>query len=136
VSLPCEIEWIEQYVELQQIRYDDRLEVDIYVAPDATAALVPPLVLQPLVENAIKHGVEMQRGYGRIAISAARDGAELVLRVHDDGPGIEREPRDGIGLSNTRDRLRAIYGQATSVDLRESADGGAEAIVTIPFRES
>lgn len=135
VPLTRELEWIEQYVELQQIRHEEQLNVDVEVAPDAMRAMVPPLVLQPLVENSIKHGVEQRAGGGRIAIAATRDGDTLTLRVRDDGPGPGHSSSNGVGLRNTRARLETLYGPTASVTLRAAEGGGAEAIVTIPFRE-
>jgi len=136
VPLTREIEWIEQYIEVQQIRYEERLAAEVAIAEDAFTALVPPLVLQPLVENAIKHGVERRPGGGRIEINAERDGNALLLRVIDDGPGLgpSAESGSGVGLRNTRDRLAAIYGPETSVTLRPTSQGGTEAAVRIPFR--
>jgi signal transduction histidine kinase len=136
VPLTRELEWIEQYVELQQIRYEEQLDVDVEVAPEAMRAMVPPLLLQPLVENSIKHGVEKHAGGGRIAIAATRAGDTLTLRVRDNGPGPGNASTNGVGLRNTRARLETLYGDASSVTLRAAEGGGAEAIVEIPFRES
>ena len=136
VPLTRELEWIEQYVELQQIRYEERLEIDIEIAPEAMRAMVPPLVLQPLVENSIKHGVEKRAGGGHIAIAAERAGNTLRLRVRDDGPGPSGQASpEGVGLRNTRARLETLYGARSSVTLRAAGASGAEAIVEIPFRE-
>jgi LytS/YehU family sensor histidine kinase len=135
VPLTREIEWIEQYVEVQQIRYEERLEIDVELAPEAVRAMVPPLVLQPLVENSIKHGVEKRAGGGRIAIAAERIGDTLRLRVRDDGPGPDATSGAGVGLGSTRARLTTMYGPSSSVTLRAADGGGAEAIVEMPFRE-
>ena len=135
IPLTREVELIEQYVELHQIRYEERLEIDVELAPEAIRAIVPPLVLQPLVENAIKHGVEKRAGGGRIAIAAEREGDTLRLRVRDDGPGPAAESADGFGLGNTRARLATMYGTRASVTLRAADGGGAEAVVEMPFRE-
>lgn len=137
VTLSRELEWLEHYVELQQVRFGDRLSVDIRVAPDAMTGLVPPLVLQPLVENAIKHGIESRPAGGRVEVAAERDGGRLRLSVRDDGPG----PREasartgtGTGLRNTADRLRTLYGDRQQVSLLARDTGGAEALVELPFR--
>jgi two-component system LytT family sensor kinase len=135
VPLGREIDWLEQYVELQQLRYEERLTVDFDIAPQVVSALVPPLILQPLVENAIKHSIEPRSAGGRIVISATRDGARLILRVHDDGAGVKQSPAGGgVGLRNTRERLSALHDDDCSLELRDAADGGAEAVVSLPFR--
>jgi LytS/YehU family sensor histidine kinase len=94
---------------------------------------VPPLVLQPLVENAIRHGISRKPGAGTIEIAAARDGASLEISVRDDGEGVN-EPSEGIGLSNTRRRLRQLYGDEQSLDLVKLAEGGSRVTLRIPLR--
>ncbi len=136
ISLARELEWLEGYVELQQIRYDERLRVEMRIDPEALGARVPPLVLQPLVENAVKHAVEPRPEGGRVEVWAERDGEWLRLAVRDDGPGPDAAPADGaggIGLRNTRERLRALYGDRQRVQLRAQPQGGAEAVLRIPF---
>jgi two-component system LytT family sensor kinase len=135
VPLGRELDWLEQYVELQQLRYEERLVVDFDIAPATVAALVPPLLLQPLVENAIKHGIEPRAEGGRINVSAARDGAHLQLRVYDNGRGIDAPATSrGVGIRNTRERLATLYGGDYSFVLRDAAGGGVEAMISIPFR--
>jgi signal transduction histidine kinase len=139
IALTQEVDWLERYLDLQQIRYEERLAVDVRIAADAIAAAVPPLLLQPLVENAIKHAIEPRADGGRVEISAERDGARLRLRVRDDGPGpgaAAGTAGAGIGLRNTRDRLRALYGDAQRVELRLAAGGGAEVVVELPYHEA
>jgi two-component system LytT family sensor kinase len=135
IPLGREIDWLEQYVELQQLRYEQRLAVDFEIAPAAVAALVPPLVLQPLVENAIKYGIEPRPEGGRIAVSAARAGSLVRLRVFNDGPPLlSGRGEGGVGVRNTRERLLALYGDAFSLELRDVEGGGVEAVISIPFR--
>jgi ligand-binding sensor domain-containing protein len=137
VTLEEEIAILEKYLSIERVRFRDRLEATIAVAPEAASAKVPSFLLQPLVENAIQHGVGGRAGAGRIAVTAAADGEELVLRVRDDGPG----PKDdaagtattGIGLRNTRRRLEALYPGRYELSLRRAPQGGAEALIRIPL---
>jgi signal transduction histidine kinase len=137
VSLASELELLETYVEIERIRFEDRLTVELRVAPEAREARVPNLLLQPLVENSVRHGVSRRRGPGRIEISAERSGATLELAVRDDGVGLGDSGRPGgggIGLSNTRARLAQLYGDAHRFDLRDAPGGGVEVSIAIPFR--
>ena len=138
ISVAREMEWLDHYVELQGLRFGERLAVDIRVIGDAAMAMVPPLVLQPLVENAIKHGIEPRQETGRIEILAEHDGPWLRLRVRDDGPGLgahsHDDTRTGVGLRNTRERLRTLYGSEQQVLLREYDNAGTEAIVELPWK--
>jgi signal transduction histidine kinase len=138
ISVAREMEWLDHYVELQGLRFGDRLAVDIRVVGDAAMAMVPPLVLQPLVENAIKHGIEPRQETGRIEIVAEHDGPWLRLRVRDDGPGLATSMRTGVGLKNTRDRLRTLYGEEQQVLLRErdGSDTGTEAMIELPWKSA
>jgi two-component system, LytTR family, sensor kinase len=137
IPLARELEWIDRYIELQQVRMGERLAVDVRIAPEVLGAFVPPLVLQPLVENAIRHGIERRTEGGHVEISAEREGKWLRLRVSDDGPGLGSAPSKstGIGLRNTRERLRAVYGDEQQVALRERQGGGMDALVMLPFVE-
>lgn len=138
IPLVRELEWLEHYVELQEVRFGDRLQIDVRVAPDALGALVPPLLLQPLVENAIKHGVEPRPAGGHVEVLAERDGRWLRVRVRDDGAGPSASAASGgsgVGLRNTRARLAALYGDEQQVVLR-AAEVGAELLVELPFREA
>jgi two-component system, LytTR family, sensor kinase len=141
VLLGQEIAFIERYLEIMQIRFQDRLEVDVQLGDDAGNALVPSLILQPLVENAVKHGVERMSGTGKIRIQARREGDRLVLSVSDNGPGPsgtlasgEATGEGGVGLENIRQRLEQLYGDAQSLVLVEAPDGGTVAQIVIPFR--
>ena len=138
VALAEELELLELYLDIMRTRFADRLTVEIDVAAELRAALVPRFILQPLVENALKHGIERRSGSGRIEIAARREGVELALSVRDDGPGTGgnggRTPAEGVGLSNTRHRLRQLYGDAQRLELRDGAMGGFEVTLSIPFR--
>jgi two-component sensor histidine kinase len=141
VLLGQEIAFLERYLEIMQIRFQDRLEVDVQLGDDAGNALVPSLILQPLVENAVKHGVEKISGTGKIRIQARREDDRLVLSVSDNGPGPsgihasgEAAGEGGVGLENIRQRLEQLYGDAQSLVLVEAPDGGTVAQIVIPFR--
>jgi two-component system, LytTR family, sensor kinase len=135
VALSDELRSAQAYLEIQRVRYGGRLQV-ICDVPDAVArAVVPRLVLQPLVENAIRHGTDRALGPGRIEITARRDGEDLELRVKDTGPGpaTGAATRGGIGLSNTRARLEQLYGARQSFVLQAGSGGGAEAVIRLPW---
>ena len=126
VSLREEIELAEAYVGIEQARLGDRLEVRWDVADDVTSAQVPPMLLQPIVENAIRHGITRAPNAGTLVISAARSGSRLVLEVRDDGPGpaasTETDNRGGgLGLENTRRRLAHRHGTEQSLELTRAA---------------
>ena len=131
VSLADELGFIEQYLGIMEVRYSDRLHVTWQVPPDLRSARVPTFVLQPLVENAIRHGIAKRTEAGRIEIAARRAGDQLVLTVTDDGPGPNGVANGGVGLANTRERLRRLYGNAT-VELAAGAPG-AVATITMPL---
>jgi signal transduction histidine kinase len=139
VPLSEELEVLDLYLEIQRTRFQDRLKVERSVPPALHDALVPHFVLQPLVENAIRHGIERHAGSGRVAISAERRENCLILSVTDDGPGLEggtagATSTDGIGLPNTRRRLAALYGDEGTVTLSPAPAGGVRVSVTLPFR--
>ena len=132
-----EVEFLDRYLELERMRFGDRLSVGIRIAADASGATVPSLLLQPLVENAIKHGISRRPGPGRIEIEANRRGARLDIVVSDDGPGpfFANRAEEGIGLRNTADRLNALFGQGETVlELLARDSGGTEVRMAIPFR--
>ncbi len=133
VTLDEEVGLVQSYVQIQEARFGERLSVGIDVAPDCRTALVPHLLLQPLVENAIQHGVAPRADGGTIRIRASRDGNGLSIRIEDDGSGVRGESKAGIGLSNTRARLESLYGDDASFDLVSRAGGGAAATIRIPF---
>jgi ligand-binding sensor domain-containing protein len=136
VTLEEEVAILEKYLSIERVRFRDRLEATISVAPETASARVPSFLLQPLVENAIQHGVGGRAGAGRIEVTAAAEGGDLVLRVRDDGPGPKAgaaETTTGIGLRNTRRRLEALYPGRHELSLRRGGDGGAEATIRVPL---
>ncbi|HEX7243717.1 MAG TPA: sensor histidine kinase [Longimicrobiaceae bacterium] len=135
VPLARELEFLAPYVEIERTRFHDRLSVEMEIAPETLDARVPSLVLQPLVENAVRHGVGPLTGGGRIAIRAAREGGYLVLRVEDSGEGAGARRGTGVGLANVTARLRHLYGPAAAFELRHDA-GGTVASIRLPYRPS
>lgn len=137
IPLRQELDLLQRYVDIMQVRFQGRLEVTTRVDEDVLDALVPNLVLQPLVENAIKHGVARLEGVGQIEIAASRpgDGRRVAISVTDNGRA-EREPDEssgGVGLRNTIARLEQLYGAEQSFSLERRAEGGAVALVTLPY---
>jgi two-component system, LytTR family, sensor kinase len=134
-ALSDELAMIERYLAIQKTRLSDRLRVEIDVEEETRGALVPVLLLQPIVENALVHGIERCPGPGRVAIRARRRGARLDLSVIDSGPGPNDESaRDGIGLSVTRARLAHLFGEDFDLRLDRGPEGGAVARISIPWR--
>ncbi|MGH8226938.1 MAG: sensor histidine kinase [Steroidobacteraceae bacterium] len=137
IPLQRELTFIDRYLEVMQIRFQGRLHVRMHADPEVSAALVPNLILQPLVENAVKHGIGKSVGAGRIEIRAQRVADRVVLSVHDNGPGLasRKAPAiEGVGLRNTRLRLAQLYGTDQSLTLRsDDGAGGLVAEVTLPF---
>jgi two-component system LytT family sensor kinase len=142
VALQQELEFLHRYLDIQQIRFQDRLRVVVDVPPETLDLRVPNQVLQPLVENAIRHGVDAQRGQGLIEIRARAEGETLRLTVRDDGPGVKpgvngmRRGGGGIGLANTRARLRELYGAVSSLELANHPTGGTLVTLSIPLRRA
>lgn len=136
IPLSRELEFVGAYLNIEQKRFGDRLRVEQNVPAELRSALVPALILQPLVENAIRHGIEPRRGPGLVRIEAKREGSTLHLIVSDDGRGlVEKEPseRRGIGLSNTEARLRELYGADQRFSVRKAEPQGCRVDIRLPF---
>jgi LytS/YehU family sensor histidine kinase len=135
VPLAWEVDFVERYLAIQRIRFPDRMAVEHRVAPDVRDALVPRLLLQPLVENAIRHGVERSDGLITITVWAARQGDRLLAGVDDTGPGLPDSigARGGIGLSTTRARLREAYGEDATLTVQARPGGGLSVAVSLPL---
>jgi signal transduction histidine kinase len=137
VTLAQEVEFLEAYLEIQRTRFHDRLQVEVAVGPGTEGARVPNLVLQPLVENAIRHGAASTGGQGVILVKAVRVNGRLRMEVHDNGPGPHPGPRpggrQGVGVRNTRERLEQMYGAGGRLELTHCPVGGTIAAVEIPF---
>jgi len=141
IPLSRELKLLQRYLAIEQLRFGQRLEVEQNIAPEILDALVPTLILQPLVENAIRHGIEQQAGAGRLAVSVRRDGNQIKLSVSDNGkkrfdPAIMAGKSPGIGLANTQARLQQLYGEAQSFSAGNGELGGWTVEIKIPFRSA
>jgi two-component system LytT family sensor kinase len=136
IPLAEEMQFLEQFLAIEQVRFSDRLRVHWSIDDAMRIALVPGFILQPLVENALRHGISKRSDVGTIEISAHRDGDVLVLRVRDDGPGLpaRSDMERGVGLANIRERLHTLHGADASLSLESSPGGGTIATVRLPFR--
>jgi two-component sensor histidine kinase len=138
VPLGDELELLQKYLDIQKVRFGERLRVKLDVPKELSSAMVPPLILQPLVENALHHGIAKRAREGTVEISAAHVDGLLRLRVYDDGPALPQhgpEASSGVGLSNLRDRLRSLYGDAYKFTIENHDVAGVEVLVSVPFRE-
>jgi len=134
IRLAEELALAERYLEIEQIRLGDRLATRVDVEPRALDALVPLFVLQPLVENAVRHGVAPRTAGGKVLLHARASDGELRIDVEDDGPGFGAAATERVGLTNTRARLAHLYGGAQRLEIGRSAAGGAAVRVVLPFR--
>jgi signal transduction histidine kinase len=139
IPLQRELDLLQRYLEILQIRFQGRLETSVESEPGLAEAMVPNLILQPLVENAIKHGVGRAEGCGRIDVRVRSDGADLVMTVRDSGDGgngarAPVEPGTGVGLRNTRARLEQLYGERQHFTLQPAPGGGMIATIVVPLR--
>lgn len=139
VPLADELDFARRYLDIEQIRFGDRLTVQEDVDPETLSAQVPPLLLQPLVENAVRHGIMPSEAGGTLRIEARRVGERLLVRVMDDGPGPARSAsnrartRGAVGLPNTKARLDSLYGDAHRFTLRRADGGGCIVRIELPF---
>lgn len=135
IPLSEEIAFVAEYLEIEQVRFSDRLDIRWNVQEAAMSALVPSFIMQPIVENAIKHGVLKTAESGVIEIFAEIQGEFVKIRVIDNGAGVQAPTRKfGVGLSNTRERLRALYGDTAHLSLEAWPTGGTEAAIRLPLR--
>jgi two-component system LytT family sensor kinase len=140
VPLETELEFLTAYLEIMRARFEDRLVVDLQVADEARAGLVPHLVLQPLVENAIAHALARDGAQARLRLVAGRSGAHLRLVLEDNGPGLAPSAAErrglGVGLRNTTERLRRLYGADQRLEISEPAEGGVRLEIEVPYRRA
>jgi len=134
-TLGDELDMLENYLEIMKVRFDERLRWHIEVPEDARRSAFPPMLLQPLVENALRHGIEPKIGGGLISIQCRIEGAVLHIDVSDNGVGLSETKGGGTGLANIRARLRALFGEAGAVALRDNAGGGVIATLELPRKE-
>jgi LytS/YehU family sensor histidine kinase len=140
IPLAREIDAINLYLDIEKVRFDERLQVTIDVTEDALKGLVPSLFLQPLIENAIKYGIAKLEEGGRIDLHAHTEADQLILAIADNGPGTKK-PIDqllnsgGVGLANTRDRLQALFGKRYSFTVAKNDPQGLRIEIRIPFEQ-
>jgi LytS/YehU family sensor histidine kinase len=137
VTLEAELSFLARYLDIEQIRFGERLRVRREIDPSTLAHPVPNLILQPLVENAIQHGISKRARPGLITLRSRRSGEHLVLEVEDNGGSFENDEivlRSGVGLSNTRERLKQLYGPESLLEFRRSPESGLLVRLRIPWK--
>jgi LytS/YehU family sensor histidine kinase len=136
VELAEELEYLRAYLDIEQVHFGSRLRLEYRIDAGAMDVLVPTLILQPLVENAIRHGLEPMVRPGTLGIEAQADGDMLRLRILDDGSGFAPnwQRSEGVGLANTRSRLERLYGQQAALTIRDNPGGGVVVDIQIPLR--
>lgn len=138
VTLAEEVEYLQRYVDIQKVRFGERLRVSMDIPADLLGAQVPSLLLQPLVENAIKHGVAKRVAGGSVRVTGARMHGSVCLSVYNDGPGFLKDWQTngpGVGLANLRTRLQILHGDASELQMRRAGADGVEVVVTLPLKE-
>lgn len=138
ITLDQELQALQLYLDIEKVRFEERLSLELDIEDEARAALIPSLLLQPLIENAIKYGIARAEGGGHLRISAKVFAGDLLMEVSDDGPGCELVNGDipdakGVGLRNTRERLATIYGSEHSIKLNQTQPHGLTICIRIPF---
>jgi two-component system, LytTR family, sensor kinase len=137
VTLAEEVEYLQRYIDIQNLRFGDRIEFSVSIAPDLLDLEVPSLLLQPLVENAIKHSLSERAAGGAIRVTGEKKGAALRLGVYNDGPGFPPDwQARGVGLANLRTRLQILYGDAAEFRVSDVGDEGVEVVVTLPLAQA
>jgi LytS/YehU family sensor histidine kinase len=140
VTLNEELAFVDAYLAIEEVRFGERLRIVRRIAPDARRALVPNLILQPLVENALTHGLSGRLEASLLEIAARRDGTVLHIAVRDDGPGVPAgwslAANAGAGLRNVRDRIQSLFPGACAFHVENGATGGAVARLSIPFADA
>jgi LytS/YehU family sensor histidine kinase len=140
-TLARELDFATAYLDIEKIRFGERLRVSINAVPDSLKAKIPALLLQPLVENAVKHGISRLTAGGEVRVDIALDDRSLRIRINNDGPKLdghisEADSKSGLGLRATRERLQALYERDQSLEIRPRPQGGAEVSIRLPFRAS
>ena len=138
VTLAEEVEYLQRYLDIQKVRFGERLQVSVEIPTELLRARVPNLLLQPLVENAIKHGISKRIVGGTVRVAGACNQGNLCLSVYNDGPTLLADwqaTRTGVGIGNLRTRLQILHGNESGLQLRRADAGGVEVLVTLPFME-
>jgi LytS/YehU family sensor histidine kinase len=138
ITLDQELKALQLYLDIEKVRFEERLSLELNIEDEARAALIPSLLLQPLIENAIKYGIARAEGGGHLRISAKVFAGDLLMEVSDDGPGCELvnghiPDSNGVGLRNTRERLATLYGSQHSIKLKQTKPHGLTICIRIPF---
>jgi sensor histidine kinase YesM len=136
VPLGEELEFTQKYLDIQKARFAERLQFSVDVPQELLPAQIPSLILQPMVENAVKHGIARRVQGGAIRITASRSNGTLTVRVYNDGPSLPagwETSQSGIGILNVRTRLQNLYGNQFELSMRNQQPGGVEATVSVPF---
>jgi LytS/YehU family sensor histidine kinase len=139
VTLAEEVEYLQRYLEIQKVRFGDRLQVSVDIPTELLRAQVPNLLLQPLVENAIKHGIAKRVAGGTIRVAGASQNGSLYLSIFNDGPVLPTDwqaTHTGVGIGNLRTRLQILHGKESDLQLKCADTGGVEVVVTLPFMEA
>ena len=139
VTLAEEVEYLQRYLDLQKARFGDRLQVTMDIPAELLRARVPGLLLQPLVENAIKHGIAKRVAGGSVRVAGAHHNGTLCLSVYNDAPSLLTDwqvPHSGVGIGNLRARLQILHGRESELQLKRADGGGVEVVVTLPFMEA
>lgn len=139
VTLAEEVEYLQRYIDIQKVRFGERLRISVDIPADLLAAQVPNLLLQPLVENAIKHGIGKRISGGTIRVAGARQNGRLCLSVYNDGAGPATDSQSqgaGVGLGNLRTRLQILHGDAAGLRMTRSGEDGVEVVVTLPLGDA
>jgi two-component system, LytTR family, sensor kinase len=139
VTLAEEVEYLQRYLDIQKVRFGERLQVRMDIPPELLRAQVPNLLLQPLVENAIKHGIAKRAAGGTVRIKGVRHDGGLCLSIYNDGPDSPTDwqgTRTGVGISNLRSRLQILHGEESELKLKHADAGAVEVVVTLPLKEA
>jgi LytS/YehU family sensor histidine kinase len=138
VPLGEEIDFVQKYLDIQKMRFGDRLQVSVVVPSELFPAQLPSLILQPMVENAVKHGIAKRAHGGMIRIAASRSNGMLQVTVYNDGPSLPADwaqTHPGIGISNVRTRLEGLYREGFELSIRNEGSSGVQISVSVPFKE-
>ena len=129
-----EFSFIEKYTLIEKKRFDEKLDIHFSISEETLSAKLPTMILQPIIENAIKHGVLNKKGKGEVQVSCEKIGDSLLIIVSDDGPGIQFDKTTNrVGLNNTEERLRHLYSEKAKMELKNKETGGLKVSIAIPF---
>lgn len=132
IPLSEELAILQRYLDIERIRFGDRLTIELDIAPAAQSCRVPALILQPVVENSLRHGIAPYARPGTVRVAAKRENDQLILTVEDNGGGLTRPMKEGIGLSNSRARLAELYGEQQSLTIEARPEGGLRVVLSLP----